>query len=167
MATFSFLKLANSNFGYFLLSYWEFWHYPCLDIVWILSFKKMVLGWISTVIATWRHSKTCLEVSFGLFFIQKKAAIIHCVHPLYSGPLHSSFIITTTYWDDFRTIGLGGGLARVMMMPLLLGKCTCEEVCGISNLYLTWVFTMCQWPIRKLYTTMLHKWPTVTHVTAS
>jgi hypothetical protein len=54
---------------------------------------------ISTIVATWKHSKTHLEVSFGWIFMLEKAAIIHCVHPLHSVPLHLSFIITLNKYN--------------------------------------------------------------------
>jgi hypothetical protein len=54
---------------------------------------------ISTIIATWKHSKTHLEVSFGWIFMLKKAAITHCVHPSHSLSLHLSFIITLNKYN--------------------------------------------------------------------
>jgi hypothetical protein len=49
---------------------------------------------ISTINATWKYSKTHLEVSLGWIFMLKKAAIIHCIHPSHSMPLQLPLIIT-------------------------------------------------------------------------
>jgi hypothetical protein len=137
----------------------------------------MSLGWISTIIVTWRHSKTHLQVSFGWIFMLKKAAITHCVHSSHSVPLHLSLIITlnnitSPLLQPFHSPG-EGFIWSIFIQPLL-GEFWSSDHSKTHNIHpMTHMclFMRLVWPSTRLFAFyscwfgVLHKCLTLTQAT--